>query len=203
MKVAPKPLSAAVVTRLTKFLALLGSDQDGEVLAAAAAIKRTLKTEGLNYNDLAQALGAAAPQARQPPGWKPEWGPAYPMYADWGKWERDLREQERDHRADTATERRAWESRARDDFTLANDLDCQAVADCWRLRNTVLFSSKEADFISTMYKAFRHYQEEWKLTEAQRNWLHTLWYRSKDAEPTNYTYDANQWTGAGRQKQKP
>ena len=42
--------------RLGKLLRMLSSDKDGEVLAATAAIKRTLATEGLDIHSLADAL---------------------------------------------------------------------------------------------------------------------------------------------------
>lgn len=51
--------------RLGKLLGLLGSDQDGEVLAAARAIKRLLETQGLSYGDLVNLVHN--PQATSSP----------------------------------------------------------------------------------------------------------------------------------------
>jgi hypothetical protein len=48
--------------KLGKLLRLLSSDKDGEVLAATAAIKRTLAIEGLDIHSLADAL--CRPQPR-------------------------------------------------------------------------------------------------------------------------------------------
>jgi hypothetical protein len=42
--------------RIEKFLLLLGSDKPGEVVAAAAALCRTLKLEGRDLHDLVGAL---------------------------------------------------------------------------------------------------------------------------------------------------
>jgi hypothetical protein len=44
--------------RLRQLLLLLSSDQPGEVVAAAAAIKRTLKSEGHDFHDLVAGLTA-------------------------------------------------------------------------------------------------------------------------------------------------
>jgi hypothetical protein len=44
--------------RLGKMLGLLGSDSDGEVLAAARAIKRLLETQGLTFGDLVNLVHA-------------------------------------------------------------------------------------------------------------------------------------------------
>jgi len=45
-----------VKERIEKFLLLLGSDKPGEVVAAAAALCRTLKSEGRDLHDLVGAL---------------------------------------------------------------------------------------------------------------------------------------------------
>jgi len=45
-----------VKERIEKFLLLLGSDKPGEVVAAAAALCRTLKSEGRDPHDLVGAL---------------------------------------------------------------------------------------------------------------------------------------------------
>ncbi|AMB48437.1 hypothetical protein [Methylobacterium sp. AMS5] len=56
--------------RLTKFLLMLGSDADGEVVNAARALVRTLEAEKLDLHDLAGALalvpGRAAPASMTP-----------------------------------------------------------------------------------------------------------------------------------------
>jgi hypothetical protein len=49
-------LKPSAQDKLGKLLRLLSSDKDGEVLAATAAIKRTLATEGLDIHGLADAL---------------------------------------------------------------------------------------------------------------------------------------------------
>lgn len=42
--------------RLGRIIALLGSDKDGEVLAAVAALRRTLKANGADLHDLISLL---------------------------------------------------------------------------------------------------------------------------------------------------
>lgn len=62
-------MSAAIDTvapKLGKLIPLLGSNHDGEVLSAAAAIRRTLDNAGLDLNDLAETISA--------PGYVPQMG---------------------------------------------------------------------------------------------------------------------------------
>jgi hypothetical protein len=58
---------ATIAPRLRKFVLLLASNQPGEVVAAAAALCRTLKSAGLDLHDLADALenGQAQPHRHQ------------------------------------------------------------------------------------------------------------------------------------------
>lgn len=46
----------AIAQRLGKLIPRLATDQDGEVVATARAIGRTLQSAGLDYHDLAQAV---------------------------------------------------------------------------------------------------------------------------------------------------
>jgi hypothetical protein len=48
-------MTPAAQNKLSKLLRLLSSDKDGEVLAATAAIKRTLAAEGLDIHSFADA----------------------------------------------------------------------------------------------------------------------------------------------------
>jgi hypothetical protein len=50
--------------KLAKLIRLLGSPQEGEVVAAARAIQRTLASESLDLHDLVDALFPAAQPAR-------------------------------------------------------------------------------------------------------------------------------------------
>lgn len=50
-------LEGVDLDRLKKFVALLSSDQPGEVAAAAAAISRALQGAGKNWHDLAESIG--------------------------------------------------------------------------------------------------------------------------------------------------
>ena len=56
----PKPLSAALRARVAKQLALLSSDREGEILAAARAVIRSLRAEGADVHDLVAPLSAIA-----------------------------------------------------------------------------------------------------------------------------------------------
>jgi hypothetical protein len=49
---------APIADKLGKLIRLLSSDKDGEVLAAAHAIRRTLNSEKLTIHDLAEGLAA-------------------------------------------------------------------------------------------------------------------------------------------------
>jgi hypothetical protein len=62
-------MTPATRDRLEKLVRMLSSDKDGEVLAATAAIRRVLATEGLDIHNLADALCKPAhePPPREPP----------------------------------------------------------------------------------------------------------------------------------------
>ena len=64
---APSTPVGQAVPAVAKILPLLGSDQDGEVLAAVHAIRRTLAGHGVDLLDLARALKAPAPVDPTPP----------------------------------------------------------------------------------------------------------------------------------------
>jgi hypothetical protein len=53
-----------IAQKLKPLLLLLSSDQPGEVAAAAAAIKRTLKSSGLDFHDLVAGLTKASPKSK-------------------------------------------------------------------------------------------------------------------------------------------
>lgn len=59
-------MTPALARRLGKALALLGSDQDGEVLAAARAIGRTLESAGMDWHALAALVSAEAARQAAP-----------------------------------------------------------------------------------------------------------------------------------------
>ena len=63
-------MSGAVVAlapKLTKLVLLLGSDKPGEVVAAAAAIGRTLHAGGADWHDLAEVISRPGPEPTRPP----------------------------------------------------------------------------------------------------------------------------------------
>lgn len=49
--------------KIEKIFGMIGSDSDGETLNAVALIKRSLKSQGKNWNDLSKHLFGAAPRA--------------------------------------------------------------------------------------------------------------------------------------------
>jgi hypothetical protein len=53
---------ATLTPRLGKLIPLLGSDRDGEVIGAARAIDRLLKSAGRDWHDLAALLRLPAPR---------------------------------------------------------------------------------------------------------------------------------------------
>lgn len=62
---------APVAPRLSKLLPLLASDNDGEVVATARAIDRTLRSAGLTWFDLAAALADPGPSRQSAPPRRP------------------------------------------------------------------------------------------------------------------------------------
>ena len=57
----------SVIPRLEKLLPLLGSDRDGEVIAAVGAIRRALTAAGSDFHDLSRSVTAGA---RLQEGWE-------------------------------------------------------------------------------------------------------------------------------------
>ena len=54
-------------SKLAQFIRLLDSDRDGEVIAAARAIGRTLRAVGKDFHDLAQLIeGPSTSEAQRP-----------------------------------------------------------------------------------------------------------------------------------------
>jgi hypothetical protein len=47
---------APITAKLCKMIRMLASDCDGDVIAAARAIKRTLRSEGLDIHELAKGI---------------------------------------------------------------------------------------------------------------------------------------------------
>ena len=80
------PLSLDLTARVAKLLPRLGTDQQGEVAAVAAAITRTLKAAGHDLHDLAEHITAAPRtivvyrerqvEPQHPPSWSAAYGAA-------------------------------------------------------------------------------------------------------------------------------
>ena len=73
-------MTPAASDKLAKLVRLLSSDKDGEVLAAASAIKRTLAAEGSDIHAFADALCRPQPQQKEEPRRPP---PPPPREDDW------------------------------------------------------------------------------------------------------------------------
>lgn len=74
-----------IAENVGKLVAMLGSDQDGEALAAARALGRVLSTAGLSFIDLAEAVKKAPLKktAKKPkPDGEPVLDPNAPLWSD-------------------------------------------------------------------------------------------------------------------------
>jgi len=77
-------LSAAAARKLRLLVPILGSTHDGEIIGAARAIDRTLKSDGCDWHTLTAHLLPAA-QPRGGPTWAPP--PPEQEPADLARWE--------------------------------------------------------------------------------------------------------------------
>jgi hypothetical protein len=86
---------AAVAPRIAQLIRLLASDKDGEVVATARALARTLKSVGADFHSLADAIERPSPAALELPAPRPESaGPADAAWLHRHHWSR-LNEKER------------------------------------------------------------------------------------------------------------
>jgi hypothetical protein len=60
-------IPATITPTISKLLALLGSNRDGEVAAAVAAMRRVLASSGADFHDLARAI---APTTADTDDWR-------------------------------------------------------------------------------------------------------------------------------------
>lgn len=147
-----KTMTDKALTQITKLIPMLSSDQDGEVVAAARAIGRTLKSNGFDWHDFAARF--AQPQAAQS---------SSSTYEDL----RRSYEQQRD-RTSSASGQRAHAEAARDDADWYT-----AVSFCV---NFGVFTDKEYDFVHDMHR--RIYAGE-TPTDRQGKWLGDLYWRTR------------------------
>jgi hypothetical protein len=79
-------------TKIGKLIRLLGSDKDGEVLAAVGALRRALRADGRDLHDLADAVAlglkpsttpASSPTPARRPQSRPAWAPPDPDLDNW------------------------------------------------------------------------------------------------------------------------
>jgi hypothetical protein len=80
---------AAVAPRLGQLIRLLASDRDGEVVAAARALSRTLTSVGADFHTLADVIERPSPAALELPAPRPEAaGPADAVWLRCHHWSR-------------------------------------------------------------------------------------------------------------------
>ena len=87
-------LPPKILPRLGQLIRMLASDQDGEALAAARALGRTLKADGATFHDLAEAVEAGRTPAPFNPYFDYAWDPPEPAHQSPPTWN-DLRDFER------------------------------------------------------------------------------------------------------------
>jgi hypothetical protein len=134
--------------QIGKLLAMLASDQDGEVLAAVAAIKRCLAGAKLDLNDLARAItGAAVPAAMPRPAPPP--------------WRAPVREEEGDGD-------RGWRP--------ATEMELMMLADLLREGLDGL-RPRERDFLRSLEAQRLKYKSRFRLSAKQREWLESIYDR--------------------------
>lgn len=150
--------------RLAKFMRLLSSDKDGEVIAAAGAIRRVLLAADLDIHDLADVIersniGNTAPARPQPrPRYSYRPAPPDSGFAEWARhagagtrWTHDFKEwPEEEEPADSINHARAEY--------------------CWQFRNTIL-NSREVKFVEDMLAQ----SLARRLTFRQSEWLEAIW----------------------------
>ena len=87
-------LPAKILPRLGQLIRMLASDQDGEALAAARALSRTLVADGKSLHDLAEVVEAGQTPAPSNPYFDYGWEPPEPAHQSPPTWN-DLRDFER------------------------------------------------------------------------------------------------------------
>jgi hypothetical protein len=143
---------APVVGKLGKFIRLLTSDRDGEVVAAARAIVRTLEGAGADIHDLAESIGVTPANGK-----KFTEADAHEIY------ERGVAAGRR------AAEQRATFRNVDDDGPPWHAIACECAARAARLRD-----QKERDFVADMV---RWTTRGGQPTEKQAKWLRSIYVR--------------------------
>jgi hypothetical protein len=110
-----KKAPAVDADKVAKLVRLLASDKDGEVLAAIAALKRTLVIADMDLHDLADALVAGLkPRSTE----RTSWEPSPPDLHNWESmswycrfWSRHLRDGDREYIANVLLGRTGFDLR--------------------------------------------------------------------------------------------
>lgn len=190
-----------ITDKLAKFVRLLSSDQDGEVVAAAGAIRRVLLSANLDIHDLAKIVeksglgvgtkdsdwqrsgGAQRDRPRSKPHYEPEDHPFY-------RGRQHPHELAQDFKA-RASRTRGWgrtrfeedEDDFKDDFEdftrhdgpepgPVDPLNYERANYCYQFRHTIL-NSREAEFVTDM--SAQSYIR--RLTPKQAAWLDAIWHK--------------------------
>ena len=161
---------APLTDKLAKFVRLLSSDQDGEVIAAAGAIRRTLLAANLDIHDLARVieqskLGTEPARQYTPP---PHHAPPDPRQR------RHPDESTSDFKRRRRAEGFVWPGEEP-----AVDRQAHARATyCYQYRRTIL-NGRETEFVADMIEQSLHHH----LTPRQAEWLETIWLK---CQPFNF-----------------
>lgn len=168
-------MAKPIPERVGKFIALLASDKDGEVLAAVSAIKRALAAEQLDLNDLAKALnGGSTPvhatMKEYYTGW-PFSQEAPPRHYN----SRSYRQQQQDDDDVVDEDVNEWSTASAD--------DCEILVALLDIR--LGLSAKERKFVNHMHDNMTTYGKRFKLTDRQRHWLWMLADRELEDQPVH------------------
>ena len=181
---------APLTDKLAKFVRLLSSDQDGEVIAAAGAIRRTLLAANLDIHDLARVieqskLGTEPARQYTPP--PPHHAPPDPTGRSDGtgtrsEWHYNPFYRQRQHPDESTSDfkrRRRAEGFVWPGEEPAVDRQAHARATyCYQYRRTIL-NGRETEFVANMFEQSLHHH----LTPRQAEWLETIWLK---CQPFNF-----------------
>lgn len=144
---------APIADKLKRFIRLLSSDSDGEVIAAARALNRTLKGARLDIHTLADSIGQANGK---------KWGDdhvleAYKRGVEDGRREAESEPMFRNANIDAEP---SW-----------NEIACECADHPSRMK-----SNRERDFVDDMVRLTTHGGEP---TPKQANWLRKIYVRMR------------------------
>ena len=156
-----------ITDKLAKFVRLLSSDQDGEVVAAAGAIRRVLLAADLDIHDLAKVVersglgGDAAPRFEYRDRSRSPFRTRASAGKGWGRTPFDEDEDFND----------SWGNEGPEPGPV-DLLNYERANYCYQFRRTIL-NSREAEFVTDM--SAQAYIR--RLTPRQAEWLDHIWHK--------------------------